>query len=126
MAYRRNTSGSESIVALTFGGIALIAAASIAISIVQATVTVDKVGPAVITGKERVMSQRGEAIDSKYLIFTDQEVFENTDSLLRWKFNSSDLYGKIKVGQTCSFVVNGWRIPILSMYRNTLSAECSQ
>lgn len=64
----------------------------------------------------------------KYLIFTELEngevrVFENTDSLLRWKFNSSDLYGELKEGG--SFIINvyGFRIPLLSMYENIYEVE---
>jgi hypothetical protein len=36
----------------------------------------------------------------KYLIFTKQEVFENTDSFWKAKFNSSDVYGQIEPGKT--------------------------
>lgn len=75
---------------------------------------------AVVTDKERIA--RGNS--SKYLIFTDRETFENTDSLLAGKFDSSDIYGRIQPGQVCNFRVVGWRIPFLSTYRNILSAEC--
>lgn len=78
----------------------------------------------VIDGKERITVSNGDRTESKYLIFTDKEVFENTDTLLRGKFNSSDFYGKIKVGQTCNFLVSGWRVPFLSMYRNILEYDC--
>lgn len=67
-----------------------------------------------VTGKERVHSKDS----SKYLIFTEEETFENTDYLLIGKFNSSDIYGKIKEGETYTFDVAGLRIPILSAYRN--------
>ena len=67
-----------------------------------------------VTGKERVTS--GDS--SKYLIFTEGETFENTDFLFVGKFNSSDIYGKIKEGETYTFAVGGLRIPILSSYRN--------
>lgn len=69
------------------------------------------------------ITKRGVKED-KYLIFTDSEVFENTDSLLRWKFNSSDVYAALPNGKTCTLLVNGWRIPFLSMYRNVLEANC--
>lgn len=78
-----------------------------------------------IEDKERVVTSGSAGkTDSKYLIFTDKEVFENTDSLLAFKFNSSDLYGKIHKGQTCEFKVVGFRVPFLSMYRNILEAKC--
>ncbi len=68
--------------------------------------------------------------DSKYLIFTETtdgqvRVFENTDSMLKGKFNSSDMYAAIKEGETYTFTVYGYRIPILSMYENIITfKEC--
>lgn len=73
-----------------------------------------------VMDKERVIDGNG----SKYLIFTKNEVFENTDSFLSLKFDSSDIYGKIKDGDTCTFDVTGLRIPFLSMYRNIVTTEC--
>lgn len=59
----------------------------------------------------------------KYLIYTKTDndkvlVLENTDSLLEWKFNSSDIYGELKSGHKYVFKTYGWRIPILSSYAN--------
>lgn len=60
--------------------------------------------------------------DSKYLIYTDGEVFENVDCLVKGKFDSSDLYGKLQEGQTYKAEVYGWRVkPFLNWYRNILS-----
>ena len=59
---------------------------------------------------------------SKYLVFTDSETFENTDSLFHMKWNSSDIYGSISPGEY-EAVVYGWRIPFLSWYRNIVSIE---
>ena len=69
---------------------------------------------------ERVCSRQD---DCKYLVFTDKGVFENTDSLLNFKWNSSDIYGELKVGETYTFNVYGWRVPFLSMYKNITSVE---
>ena len=80
----------------------------------------DQTVTAVVTKTE---TKRGTSED-KYLIFTEGEVFENTDSLLRLKFNSSDVYGQIAAEKTCTFLVNGWRFRLLSMYRNILEADC--
>lgn len=52
-----------------------------------------------VTGKE----VKNGSESSKYLVFTDKEVFEVTD---------------------CVFEVDGWRVPILSMYRNINGKEC--
>ena len=81
-------------------------------------VTVDYV-TATVTSKESVARGKGH----KYLIFTEGETFENTDSLAFWKFNSSDIYGRIKAGKRYRFKVRGWRVPMFSWYRNILDAE---
>ena len=65
---------------------------------------------------------------SKYLVFTktkDEEtrVFSVEDSLLRFRWNSSDVYGEIEVGKTYRFTVVGFRIEILSMYENIIDFE---
>ena len=87
--------------------------------------TMDTVSGVVVQDKERIVTGTGAAQESKYLIFTDRETFENTDSWLAMKFNSSDLYGSIKEGSTCDLSVTGLRVPILSWYRNILSATCN-
>lgn len=61
--------------------------------------------------------------DSKYLIFTDKGVFENTDSLLRWKWDSSDFYGKIMKDHKYNFTIIGLRVPIFSIYPNLIKIE---
>lgn len=74
-----------------------------------------------VTGKERITTGIGKNIDSKFIIYTENEVFENTDSWIYFKFNSSDFQGKFKVEETYEVKVAGWRIPFLSMYRNIVS-----
>ena len=61
--------------------------------------------------------------DSRYLVFTKDETFENTDSFLHMKFNSSDLHGALEVGNSYTVKVYGWRIPLFSSYRNIVSIE---
>jgi len=78
----------------------------------KATVT-DKV-----LGKERVVYSSS---NSKYLIYGNNETYQDTDSLWLGKFNSSDLYGHIQTGHTYQFTVIGWRVPFLSWYRNIIS-----
>ena len=63
-----------------------------------------------------------------YLVFITDESGENvslevTDSLFRWRFNSSDVYAGIEDGKKYSFEVGGLRIPILSWYPNIYSYE---
>lgn len=72
-----------------------------------------------VKDKERVVYNNG----SKYLVWTENEVFKNTDQLLKWKFNSSDLQGKLEKGKAYRCKVYGWRISILSKYRNLISCE---
>jgi hypothetical protein len=79
-----------------------------------------------ITDKERVTTQFAkDNIDSKYLIYGEDEngktyVFEDTDTLFRGKFNSSDVYGALKEGETYELTVIGFRIHILNWYENII------
>lgn len=70
----------------------------------------------VITVEEKM--ERCKDGDCKYLIYTTSGVFQNTDSLLNMKFDSSDVYGALKVGKTYDVETTGLRIPVLSMYPN--------
>lgn len=63
-----------------------------------------------------------------YLIYTVDDagaahVFENKDSAIPPKFNSSDLYAIIEIGETYTFHVRGIRLNIFSMYENIYSVE---
>ena len=74
-----------------------------------------------ITNKERVYQSE----DSKYLVFGEDVngsslVFENTDSLFYGKWNSSNIQGQFKEGNTYTIKVYGYRIPFLSMYENII------
>lgn len=76
---------------------------------------------ATVTDKERHE-------DGYYLIFcTDLEgntiVFKNGDTVLRGKFDSSDMYQKIEENKTYKFHLNGYRSELWSLYENILSFE---
>lgn len=91
-------------------------------SIVQATNDHETV--LTVTDKERVQS-RGS---SEYLIFCKDEsgethVIRTADTLWRWKWNSSDIYGDIEIGKTYRFTLSGYRIQILSTYENVMAYE---
>ena len=77
---------------------------------------------ATVVKTERVAYGSGDSIRHKYLIFTDGEVFQCTDSLLFWKFNSSDIYGRLQPNQEYTFRVAGWRWHFGSWYRNVIEA----
>lgn len=69
-----------------------------------------------VTGKERISQGSGDSLTHKYLVYTENETFENTDSILFLKFNSSDFQRRLDGQKTVT--VAGWRVPFLSMYRN--------
>lgn len=70
-----------------------------------------------ITVQEKSVKREGDV--DRYLIFTENSgVMECTDSWLDWKFDSSDFYGKLRVGETYSVTTRGWRVPFLSWYPN--------
>ncbi len=76
---------------------------------------------ATVTDKERHE-------DGYYLIFcTDLEgntiVFKNDDTVIRGKFNSSDMYQQIEENKTYKFYLNGYRSEFWSLYENILSFE---
>lgn len=58
---------------------------------------------------------------SKYLVWSQEgEVFENTDTFMFMKFNSSDVYGDLENGKKVCARVAGWRNHFLSWYRNII------
>ena len=59
--------------------------------------------------------------ESKYMVFTAKESFEDTDSFFHSKYNSSDIYSHFTKGCSYEVSVYGWRIPFLSVYRNIIS-----
>jgi hypothetical protein len=76
-----------------------------------------------ITDKERITTGSGKNISSKFILYGENEVFENTDSWLYLKFSSSDIQNKLSVGKTYKVKVVGWRVPFFSWYRNIISVE---
>lgn len=78
-----------------------------------------------VKDKERVVDRDGE--EARYLIWSDTgETFENVDTLIKGKFNSSDLYGQLERGKTYDCIVHGWRNGFFSMYRNIISCTEKQ
>ena len=71
-----------------------------------------------VTDKDREVHGSGKDTTSKYMVYTDREVFENTDSLLRGKFNSSDVQGQLVEGGTYDLTVYGFRNNFFSIFRN--------
>ena len=79
-----------------------------------------------ITDRERIVDRGLDG--SRYLVWATTDygrpiVFENTDSLIRGKFNSSDFQGQLTIGQTFRITLIGIRIPFLSRYQNIIDFE---
>lgn len=55
---------------------------------------------------------------SKYLVQCDNEVYEITDLFFKGKFNSSDIYIKLKKGHKYKIKTTGYRNRFFSMYKN--------
>lgn len=77
-----------------------------------------------VTKQERIADGR----NSYYLIFIVDEngvhrELKDTDNIIRGKFNSSNIYNQITVGETYKFTVIGYRIEWLSEYENIIGLE---
>ena len=106
---------------LVIFGIGLFFIISIAYSIAYLSTT--EIIEITIKDKERITTGSGENISSKFIIYEQSEVFENTDAWLFFKFNSADVQNELTVGKTYKVKVVGWRIQFLSWYRNIISIE---
>jgi len=76
-----------------------------------------------VKDKERITTGSGEDISSKFIVYTKNEVFENTDSFLFWKLNSADVQNSLDKEKMYQIKVVGWRIPFFSSYRNIISVK---
>lgn len=68
--------------------------------------------------KERICESSTQGSNCRYLVYTDNGVYENTDSLWYWKWDSSDVYGSLDEGKTYKATVYGFRFPFMSWYKN--------
>ena len=71
----------------------------------------------------KVLAEDGVALENH-----EEKVFENTDSSVEFKWNSSTLQAKLqaaeKEGKTCVVKTYGWRFPFRSWYENIVEVEC--
>lgn len=63
-----------------------------------------------------------------YLVWVEDEngvqyELQNEDILLKGKFNSSTIQGKLKEGEKYNITTIGWRIPLFSSYPNIVDYE---
>ena len=75
----------------------------------------------------KVETKRSSDSD-RYLIYTKLEdgntrVFTVTDSLMHWRWSSSDMYADLLPGTKYKFGTYGYRVPLLSWYENILTTE---
>lgn len=105
------------------GAVVLGFAAAVGTGVYYQTATPETVR-ATVTDKERLVESDGDGgTTSKYVVFTDKEVFQNTDTMIRGKWRSSDLQGQLHQGCTYDFNVYGFRNGPMSMYRNIVEAK---
>ena len=69
---------------------------------------------------ERITTGTGIYTSHKYMVYTKEETFQNTDILWAGKFNSSDMHGVLSTPGVYELRVFGWRVPFLSMHRNII------
>jgi hypothetical protein len=72
----------------------------------------------VITVTEKHRWSKGER--SKYLIYTKDNIYENSRSILFWKFNSPELQKKLEIGKTYKVKVAGWRADQSKEFENII------
>lgn len=80
------------------------------------TYSTEDIAKITVSDKERI----GLDDTYKYLVYTNSETFENTDTIYYFKYNSSDLQNDLKIDSTYTVTVTGFRIPFLSEHRNII------
>lgn len=81
---------------------------------------------AVVTDKERVCESSTDGTGSqtcRYLVYTDAGTFRLTDSILIGRFDTSDVYGRIRRDRRYRMTVYGWRFGCTSSYPNIDTIE---
>jgi hypothetical protein len=72
-----------------------------------------------ITGKEHInkMTSVGGS-ESYYRIYTNNGTYKLEESLILWKFNTSDDYGRLRIDSTYTIDAVGFRAAYISEYPN--------
>lgn len=68
------------------------------------------------TVEDKWIKRSGE--DDVYLVQCDNEIYEISDLIFKGKFNSSDIYANLKVGNTYEITTTGYRVEFFSWYKN--------
>jgi len=75
-----------------------------------------------VTVKEKWVKYQGG--DAKYLVSdTNGNIYEITDSLWKWKWNSSDQYAEMQTGQNYTIGLFGKRVPFFSAYPDVITVK---
>lgn len=75
-----------------------------------------------ITVKDKYVKRKGES--DLYLVATEEgETYKIEDLFFKGKFNSTDLYNELDIGEKYKVEVTGARIPFFSMYKNINTVE---
>lgn len=69
-----------------------------------------------------------EFVDSGNMMYSIQtekgiETLSNKDNIMQGKFNSGDIPQQISVGKIYCFNINGFRFPLLSMFKNIVTVN---
>lgn len=71
---------------------------------------------------ERVVNPDGQG--AKYIVYTSNGVYENTDSFLNMKFNSADLYNELQPNKKYECTAIGFRNGFFSWFENLI--DCNE
>ena len=62
--------------------------------------------------------------EAKYLVSDiDGNVYSVEDMTLLLKFDASNRYARLKVGESYTVTIVGWKVPLTSMYPNIIELE---
>lgn len=114
---------------------AVILAVALGLSIIPGVIKVSDEHWETVTITDKDIKNKEK--NSKYLIWADKvdgkecktcgepasTTYEITDSLFKWRWDSSDLYGSLEVGKTYEIRIAGARWPFFSMYQNIYEAH---
>lgn len=99
------------------------AVAALSLSTGCSALSDNEVSTCTVSDKSATKNSSEDGGGTDYRIYTeDCGTFAVGDSLTRGKWNSSDTYGKIKVGHTYKFNHYGYRNGFLSMFPNITEA----
>ena len=76
-----------------------------------------------MSGKDHQCDGSGDSLDCYYVVFgTQGEVFSNRDSMWFGKWDSASVQARFLPGHRYRVETTGWRVPMLSMKPNIVTA----